>query len=101
MNFSIKQIALKVKKFHPQATVEFGDKGPDKRSYKVDFSLYKKLAKNYQPTYDLEKSIKEITNCLRKIGINKIKKNYNNYFRLNILKKLKKQNKISKNLNWI
>lgn len=101
MNFSIKQIALRVKKYHKDALVEFGAKSPDKRSYKVDFSLYKKIAKGYQPVYDLDKSILEITKCLKKIGIPKLKKNYNNYFRLNILKKLKKQKKISKNLNWL
>ncbi len=101
MNFSIKQIALRVKKYHPKAVVEFGDKGPDKRSYKVDFSLYKKIAKNYQPVYDLDDSIIEINKCLKKIGISKLKKNYDNFFRLNILKKLKKQKKISSNLNWL
>jgi len=101
MNFSIKQIALRVQKYYPKAMIEFGDSGPDKRSYKVDFSLYKKIAKNYQPVYDLDKSIIEINKCLKKIGISNLKKNYKKYFRLNILKKLKKQKKISSNLNWL
>jgi hypothetical protein len=100
MNFSIKQLALRVKKYHPNSTIEFGDVSSDKRSYKVDFSLYRKIAKNYLPVYDLDHSIFEITNSLKKIGLSKLKKNYNNYIRLNILKKLKKQKKISSNLDW-
>lgn len=101
MNFSIKQIAQRVKKYHKKAEIEFGKKSPDKRSYKVDFSLYRSLAKKYLPKYNLDKSIEEITHCLKKIGISKLKKNYNNYMRLNSLNILKDKKKISKHLSWL
>ena len=33
---------------------------PDKRSYRVNFDLFKKLAPDHQPLWDLEKTINEL-----------------------------------------
>ena len=41
---------------------------PDKRSYRVNFDLYKKLAPEYQPITDLSATIKELKDGLDSIG---------------------------------
>ena len=40
------------------------DAQPDKRSYRVNFDLFKKLAPHYQPKVDLIESIKELKDGL-------------------------------------
>lgn len=99
-NFQVKDIAYQVKKIFKNVEIKINNNSPnDKRSYKVDFSKYKKLSKNYYPSQDISEEI---------IKLKKMIKNKNNlhnfrsskYIRLNHLKNLIKKNKISKNIVW-
>ena len=67
-NYMVKELALKIQAFLPGIKVSINENAqPDKRSYKVDFGLYKKLAPHHQPAYDLEKSIKGLIEGLKAI----------------------------------
>ena len=101
--FTIRKLAQIVAKELGNVEVIIHNKGqPDKRSYTVDFSLFKKLSKNHQPRENIKKSIKELAKNM--LGS---KQNFNNFrnsekfIRLKNLIYLQKNNKLSKNLFWL
>jgi hypothetical protein len=71
---------------------------PDKRSYKVDFSLFKNLAKDYYPIHDIDNSIESLISLFKKINYNKYDFENSKFIRLNILKKLKENNILNNKL---
>lgn len=101
-NYTVLEIAKEVQKKLPNTIIEINENAPpDKRSYKVDFTLFSELAKDYQPQSNLEQSINNLI-----IGLNSI--NFRDkYFResylirLNHLKSLKKMNLIDENLYFL
>src|SRR5208283_2566587 len=57
-NFQVKDLAQSVADSVPGTSVSINaDAPPDKRSYKVDFSLFKKLAPNHQPLQTLDSAV--------------------------------------------
>ena len=66
-NFKIVDLANKIKKIIPNTEVIINkNKSHDKRSYKVSFSLFKKLAPQNQPKMNFKKSVLELANFLKK-----------------------------------
>jgi len=101
-NFMIKELAKKVQNLLPgkiQLEINEVNKS-DKRSYKVDFSKFSKIAGEYKSNIPIDNTIMELYN-----GISKQKVNLNNFrqstfMRLIALEKLIKDKKINKNLFW-
>lgn len=100
-NYQVHQIATAVLAAIPDTTLTLNkDATPDKRSYMVDFSLYKSLAPDHQPRYTLEQTIVELASGLTEMGF-KNKDFRNSYFmRLQVLASLQKNNFINSNLEW-
>ncbi len=70
-NYQVKELALKIKELLAGVDVSINqDAAPDKRSYKVDFSLFEKLAPNHQPQFDLKTSISGLVEGLKTIKFN-------------------------------
>ena len=98
---AVKDLANAVAKLIPKTNILINkDALPDKRSYSVDFSLYEKLAVNFQPIVSLEKSIIRLKDGLE--GINFKNKDFRNssFMRLNTLRKHINEGRIGKDLNW-
>lgn len=88
-NYMVKELALKIQESNPEIKVSINQNAaPDKRSYKVDFGLFKKLAPNHQPVYDLGKSIEDLIAGLQNIGFNIKNFRESNFMRLNVIKEL-------------
>jgi nucleoside-diphosphate-sugar epimerase len=88
-NYKVKELALKIQTILPDIKVSINENAqPDKRSYKVDFGLYEKLAPNHQPVYNLESTINDLISGLN--GINFEVNNFRNseFMRLNIINQL-------------
>ena len=101
-NFTVKEIAEAIKKNIPKLKLSFtSNASPDKRSYKVDFSLFKSMAPNHQPTQKLSDTIKELADGITNSNfrIKNFRKSY--LVRLNTLNYLKKNKLINSDLNWI
>lgn len=77
------------------------DAAPDKRSYRVNFDLYKELAPNHQPIHDLETTIKEIRDNLVAMNFNDPKFRESKLIRLKVLANLKSLKLINENLEWV
>jgi hypothetical protein len=76
------------------------DAPPDKRSYKVNFDLYKKLAPNHQPQRDLIATIGELYESIRGMRLADTNFRDSNFMRLKILASLREQGHLNENLTW-
>jgi hypothetical protein len=101
-NYQVKDLAQAVAGLIPGTTVLINrDAPPDKRSYRVNFNLYKSLAPNHQPLYTLQQTILELHQGL--IAMHFKDANFRNSFlmRLKALTSLQESNKIDKELKWV
>ena len=101
-NYQVKDLAFMVKEvFGSEVEVSINENAsPDKRSYKVDFSLYEKLAPNHQPKKSLRQTVEDLKVGLEQIGFND--KNYlnSNMIRLRELNRLKANGYVDEDLYW-
>ena len=77
------------------------DAVPDKRSYMVNFDLYKELAPDHQPIWDLNTTIKEIRDNLVEMKFSDPKFRESLMIRLHVLNDLQERKLINGNLEWI
>lgn len=100
-NYKILDLAHAVANEIKDVEVEINqDAAPDKRSYRVDFSLFEKLAPNHQPVMKLEDTVKEIYQNLIRNEFNITNFRSSNFMRLNVLNNLIENNYLDNNLNW-
>ena len=100
-NFQVKDLANAVSKVIPNIEVSINQNAePDKRSYRVDFNLFKKLAPDYQPLLDLPTTIAELKEGLE--GMNFQDENFRNsrFMRLKVLNHLRETNLLTEKLEW-
>ncbi len=76
------------------------DAPPDKRSYRVNFDLFKKLAPDHQPVHDLDTTIKEVIDGLKGMKFNDPDFRQSPYIRLKTLNRLQSENQLDENLEW-
>ena len=77
------------------------DAPPDKRSYRANFDLFKKLAPNHQPQEDLISTVRDIRDNLVAMKFND--PNYREsltFIRLKVLDQLQSKGLLNKNLEW-
>jgi len=77
------------------------DAPPDKRSYRVNFDLFKKLAPDHQPVCDLESTIGEIRDSLEAMEFNDPNFRESQFIRLKVLARLRERGLLDDNLEWI
>ena len=100
-NYQVKDLAYAVAEVIPGVEVSINkNAAPDKRSYRVNFDYYKKLAPNYQPKYNLINTIEELRDGLEAMGFNDEKFRDSNYMRLNMLNQLRRKGLLNENLEW-
>jgi nucleoside-diphosphate-sugar epimerase len=88
-NYQVKELAEAIQAFLPQTQISINkDAQPDKRSYRVDFSLFEQLAPHHQPLYDLPTTIRELVEGLQCIGFNDRNFRTSNLIRLNVINEL-------------
>ena len=100
-NYQVKDLAEAVAKVIPGVEVFINkDAEPDKRSYCVNFGLFKDLAPHHQPVYDLERTVLDLKEGLEKMKFND--KDYRNsdYIRLKVFSKLQEKQLLSQYLVW-
>ena len=101
-NYQVKDLADAVASVIPGTAVSINkDAQPDKRSYKVNFDLFKKLAPLHQPNTSLAESIKELKDGLESIKFRDPEFRNSRYMRLMILTELQQKGFINEKLQWI
>jgi nucleoside-diphosphate-sugar epimerase len=100
-NYQVKHLAEAVASAIPGTRVSINkDAHPDKRSYRVNFDLYKKLAPEHQPAVGLTESIRELKSGLESMGFRDGEFRDSKYMRLNILMELRKKGLLNDKLEW-
>jgi len=100
-NYQVKDLAAAVAEVMPHVTISINkDAMPDKRSYRVNFDRFKRLAPDHQPEVDLITSIIELKNGLEEMGFNDPDFRNSPYMRLRVLKDLRQRGYLSENLEW-
>jgi nucleoside-diphosphate-sugar epimerase len=100
-NFQVKELAEAVADVIPGTEISINKNAePDKRSYRVSFDLFRKLAPEHQPRYDLKTSIMELHDGLTQMKFEDKEFRNSNYMRLKVLNYLREQNVIDGNLQW-
>ncbi len=100
-NYQVKDLAEAVAKVIPDVDVSIDKNAqPDKRSYKVSFDLFKKLAPDYQPQVDLISSIKELKDGLEAMNFNNSDFRNSTFMRLSVLSDLRNKGLITEGLEW-
>jgi hypothetical protein len=100
-NYQVKDLAQSVADIIPGTKVSINlDAQPDKRSYRVNFNLFKQLAPNNQPKVSLQQSIREIKEGLE--SMNFIDFNFRNshFMRLKVLEGHIESGRLDENLKW-
>lgn len=73
---------------------------PDKRSYRVDFDLYRRLAPRHQPQVDLAAAVQGLKDGLTRAGFNDTDFRNSRLIRLKMLAELRSRGLLSDALRW-
>jgi nucleoside-diphosphate-sugar epimerase len=100
-NFQVKDLASAVAEVIPNIEVSINeDAEPDKRSYRVDFSLFEKLARHHQPKLDLPTTIAELKEGLEGMCFQDANFRNSRFMRLKVLTNLRESNLLTDTLEW-
>ncbi len=100
-NYQVKELAEAVAEVVDGCKVTVNPEAPpDKRSYKVNFDLFKKLAPNHQPVFQLNPTIKNLIENLNAMEFNDANFRKSSLMRLNVISNLIQQNELNNNLTW-
>jgi nucleoside-diphosphate-sugar epimerase len=100
-NYRVKELAEAVAQVIPGTGVFVNPEAqPDKRSYRVNFDLFRNLAPDYQPCYDLTTTIEELRNGLEAMEFRE--KDFRNtpYMRLKVIEGLRAKGLLDEQLCW-
>jgi nucleoside-diphosphate-sugar epimerase len=100
-NYQVKDLAQAVADGIPGTTVSINRAAqPDRRSYKVDFGLFRKLAPDHQPRETLESTIAALNAGLRAIRFADADFRQSQLIRLRVLERHIDEGRLDEELNW-
>ena len=100
-NYQVRDLAEAVAKVIPDTDVAINKNAqPDKRSYKVNFDLFKALAPKHQPEYDLQRTVIELKEGLEAMGFREKDFRNSNFMRLKVLDFLRTHGLLDDKLRW-
>jgi len=101
-NYQVKDLAEAVARAIPGVEVSINkDAQPDKRSYRVNFELFRKLALGHQPIVSLTESIHELKRGLEAIRFKDKEFRASRHMRLMVLTELQEKGLLNDRLQWI
>lgn len=101
-NNQIKPLAEVVAEIIPGTQVSVNrEAAPDRRSYRVNFDLFRKLAPNHQPVHNLINTVKELKNNLLEMNFNEPSFRESQFVRLQVLNRLQNKKLINEELKWL
>jgi nucleoside-diphosphate-sugar epimerase len=100
-NYQVKDLAQAVAAAIPGVTISINENAlPDKRSYRVHFDLFRELAPNHQPEFDLAMTIRELEEGLSAMGFKDGDFRNSRFMRLKVLAELRERGLLSERLEW-
>ena len=100
-NYQVKELAEAVAKEISGTTVEINlEAPPDKRSYRVDFNYFKKLAPKHQPQVDLKTAVKELRDGLAAMRFSNGDFRDSEFMRIKVLTGHRDAGRLTQDLHW-
>lgn len=100
-NYQVRDLAHAVARVIPEVEVSINKNAqPDKRSYKVDFSLYRSLAPDHQPKASLLATIAELQDGLKAMKFRDPHFRNSSFVRLRVLTDLRDKGLLTDQLEW-
>lgn len=100
-NYQVRDLADAVARIIPGTEVSINkDAQPDKRSYRVNFDLFRSLAPHHQPQYDLDTTIQELKEGLEAMTFREQNFRNTNFMRLKIIDSLRSKGLLDEQLRW-
>lgn len=101
-NYQVKDLAQAVARIIPDVSVAINKNAqPDRRSYQVDFSLFRRLAPTHQPTVDLVGAIRGLKDGLEAMGFADGNFRNSQFMRLKVLTRLREHGILDDQLRWV
>ncbi|HTV89709.1 MAG TPA: SDR family oxidoreductase [Stellaceae bacterium] len=101
-NYQVKDLAAAVAAAVPGTAVSINTAAPpDQRSYRVDFSLYRRLAPAHQPQSRLAQSVERLVAGLRRIGFADADFRNSQFVRLQMLDRHIAAGRLDARLRWL
>lgn len=100
-NYQVRELAEFVAQVIPDVKISINKNAqPDKRSYRVSFELFRKLASNYQPEVDIITTILELKRGLEAMHFNDQNFRTSMFMRLKVLNHLREIGMLAETLEW-
>lgn len=101
-NYQVKDLARTVSEIIPDVEISINQNAqPDKRSYRVNFDLFRKIAPKFQPRYSLIDTVKELKTGLEAIHFNDKDFHNTRWMRLKVLSELIDAGLLNDKLEWV
>jgi UDP-glucose 4-epimerase len=101
-NWQVSTLANAVAQAIPGTTVQINTNAPpDRRSYKVDFALFRSLAPQHQPQVSLEQSISKLAAGLANLQFGDSDFRSSDFMRLRVLQAHVESGRLDANLRWV
>ncbi len=101
-NYQIRDLAEAVAQVIPNVEVSINEQAqPDERSYRVDFSLFKRLAPRHQPKMDLVSTIAELRSGLEAMSFQCTDFRNSHFMRLRVLQDLRAKGFLTERMGWV
>lgn len=100
-NYQVHELAEAVARAVPGVRVTINREAPpDKRSYRVNFDLYARLAPRHQPQIGLREAIQDLKDGLERMSFHNANFRQSPYVRLRVLSALRARELLNENLEW-
>jgi nucleoside-diphosphate-sugar epimerase len=100
-NYQVKDLAAAVANLVPNVEVSINkDAQPDKRSYRVNFDKFSKLAQGFLPMVDLQSAVKDLHDGLMAMQFRDQEFRTGELIRLVTLKRLRESGQLTDSLVW-
>jgi nucleoside-diphosphate-sugar epimerase len=100
-NYQIRDLAESVAEVIPGTQVSLNPDAPhDRRSYRVDFSLFRSLAPHHAPLKTLRQTVEELRRGLDAIGFHDAEFRQSSFVRLRVLAELRAHGLLGDSLEW-
>ncbi|WP_430227303.1 NAD-dependent epimerase/dehydratase family protein [Paraburkholderia tropica] len=101
-NYQVRDLAEAVAKAVPGTQVSINTSAPpDKRSYRVDFSLYEQIAPDHQPQVSLEQAIQGLKQGMERMGFRDPNFRGSQFMRLKVLERHMEDGRLNSDLHWV
>jgi nucleoside-diphosphate-sugar epimerase len=101
-NYQVKELAEVVGEVLPGTSISINkDAKPDKRSYKVDFGLFRRLAPEHQPQVSLSATIRGLKEGLEAMRFRDVNFRNSRFMRLKVLSELQESGLVTDRLEWV